>query len=152
MREFETPTHETVKYDRFATFVTTPPTRGLGASVDLIRRIVGNDTEAVDLLDQALRNPVGTNQHVDIINTLEERPTGTSAESALRRLRKDRPDLHTRVLAGELSPHAAMIEAGFRRPTITVPVDDMTRLSDALKRHRSLRRVDPAWRRWRPSI
>ena len=27
----------------------------------------------------------------------------------LRRLRKDRPDLHERVLAGECSPHAAMV-------------------------------------------
>lgn len=44
------------------------------------------------------------------------RPAGTSADAALRRLRKDRPDLHARVLDGELSAHAAMIEAGFRKP------------------------------------
>jgi hypothetical protein len=31
------------------------------------------------------------------------------------RLRRDRPDLHTRVLAGEISAHAGMIEAGFRK-------------------------------------
>jgi hypothetical protein len=42
-------------------------------------------------------------------------PTGNSAAAALRRLRKDRPDIHTRVLAGEISPHAGMVEAGFRR-------------------------------------
>jgi hypothetical protein len=29
----------------------------------------------------------------------------------MARLRKDRPDIHARVLAGELSPHAGMIEA-----------------------------------------
>jgi transcriptional regulator with XRE-family HTH domain len=42
---------------------------------------------------------------------------------ALRRLRKDRPDFIARVLAGELSPHAAMVEAGLRkkRPDWTVP-------------------------------
>ena len=33
-------------------------------------------------------------------------PSGTSRAAALRRLRKDRPDLHGRVLAGELSAHA----------------------------------------------
>jgi hypothetical protein len=33
----------------------------------------------------------------------------------LRRLRRGRPDIHARVLAGELSPHAGMIEAGFRK-------------------------------------
>jgi hypothetical protein len=36
-----------------------------------------------------------------------DRPSGTSVEAALRRLRKDRPDLHTRVLAGELTANAA---------------------------------------------
>jgi hypothetical protein len=31
---------------------------------------------------------------------------GTSAEAAERRLRKDRPDLHARVRAGEISPRS----------------------------------------------
>ena len=39
-----------------------------------------------------------------------------TAAYAVRRLRKDRPDLHGRVLDGELSANAAMIEAGFRKP------------------------------------
>ena len=42
-------------------------------------------------------------------------PTGTSTEAFLRRLDKDRPDIHARVMAGELSAHAGMIEAGFRK-------------------------------------
>ena len=42
-------------------------------------------------------------------------PSGNSRAAFLRRLRKDRPDIHARVLAGELSPHAGMIEAGFRK-------------------------------------
>jgi hypothetical protein len=42
-------------------------------------------------------------------------PDGTSVASALRRLRKDAPALHARVLAGEISPHAAMVQAGFRK-------------------------------------
>jgi hypothetical protein len=44
-----------------------------------------------------------------------ERPSGNSRAAFLRRLRKDRPDIHARVLAGEISAHAGMIEAGFRR-------------------------------------
>ena len=43
------------------------------------------------------------------------RPSGNSRAAFLRRLRKGRPDIHARVLAGELSPHAGMIEAGFRK-------------------------------------
>ena len=33
------------------------------------------------------------------------------------------PDLHAEVLAGDKSPHGAMVEAGFRPKTMTVPVD-----------------------------
>lgn len=41
---------------------------------------------------------------------------GTAAAYAHARLRKDRPDIHARVLNGEISPHAGMIEAGYRKP------------------------------------
>jgi hypothetical protein len=60
-----------------------------------------------------------------------ERPTGTSAQYAHRRLRKDRPDIHQRVLAGELSPHAGMIEGGFRKRPVrrkASPLDRVRRL------------------------
>jgi hypothetical protein len=46
---------------------------------------------------------------------ISERPSGNSRAAFLRRLRKHRPDIHARVLIGELSPHAGMIEAGFRK-------------------------------------
>jgi hypothetical protein len=62
------------------------------------------------------------------------RPDGTARTTALRRLRKDRPDLHARVLAGELSANAAAVEAGFRRPTATVPVDSVEHAVGALAR------------------
>jgi hypothetical protein len=45
-------------------------------------------------------------------------PVGNSAAKALRVLRDKRPDIHARVLAGELSPHAGMIEAGFRKKAV----------------------------------
>jgi hypothetical protein len=40
---------------------------------------------------------------------------GNSQEYAHRKLAKERPDLFAKVMAGELSAHRAMIEAGFRR-------------------------------------
>jgi len=67
----------------------------------------------------------------------DKAPVGNTRAAALRRLRKDRPDLHKRVLDGELSPHAAMVEAGFRRRTATVPVDDTQRLAATLRRRLS---------------
>ena len=40
---------------------------------------------------------------------------GSSPTYALRRLKRDRPDLANKVVRGEMSAHAAAIEAGFRK-------------------------------------
>jgi hypothetical protein len=72
-----------------------------------------------DAKDRAQQRPGGRPKTVDNGggNINSSRPSGTSKAYALRRLRKDRPDLHTRVLAGEISAHAGMVEAGFRKRT-----------------------------------
>lgn len=70
----------------------------------------------------------------DIVSSSTKRAYlhGNARTYALRRLRKERQDLHARVLAGELSPHQGMIEAGFRHgPT---PLDYL---------HRYWRKVSP---------
>lgn len=67
---------------------------------------------------------------------------GNSAEYGLRRLRAGAPELHARVLAGELTTHAAMREAGFRPQTATVRIDDPSSVYRALRRGMS-----PAHRR-----
>jgi hypothetical protein len=73
--------------------------------------------QEIEAKDQANLRPAGRPENVDNKNSVVNnyRPTGNAAAAALRRLRKDRPDIHARVLAGELSPHAGMIEAGFRK-------------------------------------
>ena len=104
------------EFARFEDFVATPPLEGLGATVQLLQDMCAHDQEARDLIDGAVQRPVGTNQHtmpVDNINS-QPRPDGNSKDYALRRLRKHRPDLHRRVIGGELSAHRAMVIAGFR--------------------------------------
>jgi hypothetical protein len=73
--------------------------------------------QRADDKDRAQLRPGGRPKTVDNGNSNinSSRPTGGSKAYALRRLRKDRPDIHARVLAGEISAHAGMIEAGFRR-------------------------------------
>jgi hypothetical protein len=44
----------------------------------------------------------------------------SSAAAAHRRLRAQRPDLHARVLAGELTAHAAMARARNPMPDLTM--------------------------------
>lgn len=133
-RIFMTPRGEVVEHDRFAEFVTTPPTKGLGASVELVRRIVADDVETLDLLDQALVG--GQGERSDLVDNVNEvkRPTGNSTDQALRRLRKDAPELHAEVLAGNLTAHAAMVRAGLRPRTATVRLDDPAAIARTLRK------------------
>jgi hypothetical protein len=67
--------------------------------------------EARDLIDQATRGRQG--ERVDLVDNVNEvtttiRPDGNAKDAALRRLRKDRPDLHEHVIAGRtVSPRRA---------------------------------------------
>src|SRR5690606_29499825 len=54
-REFQPKIGPVVRHERFADFVTTPPVQGLGASVELVERIVSVDPEATKMLRDALR-------------------------------------------------------------------------------------------------
>ena len=69
-------------------------------------------------------NPTGANQHTkkdeeakvetegsgildNVQGSLHQAPTGNSRDAFLRRLRKDAPEVHARVIAEELTPNAA---------------------------------------------
>jgi len=134
-REFTTSRGEHVTYERFADFVVTPPLKGLGSDVALVQRIVADDKEAFDLLDRALQNPHGGDRSK--INNISLAPEGTSRAYALRKLRKDAPGLHADVLAGRLSAHGAMVQAGFRPKTVTVPVTQPEAVARSLLKYMS---------------
>lgn len=112
--------------DSFADLMTSDPPRGLGWTLDDVRRICRDDVALCDLFDEAIQR--GNN-----VTTM--RPDGNTAQKAIRRLRKDRPDLHEMVLNRELSPHAAMVEAGFRDRTVTIPVGNREKSAAAIARH-----------------
>lgn len=131
-REFTTPLGHPVKHRRFVDFVTAKSPEGLEADVSLVKRICDSDTEAADLLDQALQNLAG---HPPTGNNVPNRPEGNTQAKALRRLRKDKPELHAEVLAGRLTAHAAMVQAGFRPKTISVPVSRPDSVAAALRKH-----------------
>ena len=103
-------------FAHFEQFVTTAPLAGLGVSMGFLRDMCRIDAVALDALDQVMQGRQG--QRTDLGNNVPEvegRPEGNTRAKALRRLRAHRPDLHARVLAGELSAHRAMVDAGFRR-------------------------------------
>lgn len=131
-REIEQ-TGQVATFSRFVEFVTAKPLEGLGADLKTIKRLCGDDVEAVDLVDRVTQHRPGPHQE-NGNNVTELRPEGNTAAKALRRLRKDRPDLHARVIAGELSPHAAAVEAGFRKRTITITLEPQAAAA-TLRRH-----------------
>lgn len=138
-REFITQRGERVEYDRFADFVTTLPLKGLGGTPDLLYRVA---PELKDDLDKAFGRKLRSDKITDNVDNINDsgdldRPTGTSVRAALRKLRKDAPELHAEVLAGRLSAHAAMLQAGYRKPTFTVRADDAEAAFRALRKHMS---------------
>jgi hypothetical protein len=98
-------TGEHTSFERFEDFAKAAPLAGLGADLALIKRIVRDDPEALDLLDQATENPEGrpagshatmaSETTVNNVNSYETResPVGNTSQYAIRRLRKERPDL-----------------------------------------------------------
>jgi hypothetical protein len=134
--EMPTPLRPVITADTFVEFVTRPFEDGvLGTDVETLKRLCRHNRHALDLVQRETKRPGGRpkkTETVDIVNG--KRPTGNDPSAALRRLAKDRPDLHARVLAGDLSPHAAAIEAGHRTRTITVPLD-VERAAATLRRH-----------------
>lgn len=68
-------------------------------------------------------------------NPTNNRETGYTTQAAtLERLQKEFPKHYERVKAGELSAHAAAIEAGFRKPTRSIPIDSPESAMRALLR------------------
>jgi hypothetical protein len=89
---------------RRSKLIMTPPRRA---------KIIRDDPEVEPMFRAATTGSVGTNQHSDIITTVKPE-RGTSRPYVLSRLKRARPDLFERVVAGELSANAASIESGFK--------------------------------------
>ena len=127
---------EMVVFNNFGVFLQ----KGIRVEVRTLQNLCRDDPQALDLLDKMITNPnhrpVKEFSHNNVMTNGAEAVAvqGNAETYPLRRLRRSRPDLHQRVLDRELSPHAAMVEAGFRPKTITMPKDP-ERVSRLLRRH-----------------
>ncbi len=134
----------------FRRFLEAPRPKGCETPIHIVERAL-RDTEAWEPFQEMIRgepggchvegghNPEGRNQWINRDSITDEppvtlphpaardyqreAPTGTSTSYAVRRLGRNRPDLLDKVKAGDLSPHAAMVEAGFSKRKITIPDD-----------------------------
>ena len=110
---------EVANFDSFSDFID----RGLGTNVGTLQHLCRDDAGTLDALDLAIAGSPGSPRlNADNVNIIA-RPLGNSATKGIRRLRRSRPDLHGRVISGDLSAHQAMVEAGFRRKRFSVSAD-----------------------------
>lgn len=118
-------TGERATFRRFVDFVATKPLEGLGADLPTLKRLCADNPAALDALDRVTVQSPGRpkTENRNNVTNYEEPDRGNRADYALRKLRADAPDMHARVLAGELSPHAAMVEAGYRKKNYQIPAE-----------------------------
>lgn len=145
-KRFVTRTGNEVHHEDFRSFVTTKPLAGLGCSVEALERACSDDSDAMAALDEALRRPAHRparkaqpdpepdDADPKSLDNVKGYADGNSQRQALRRLRKDRPDLLERVKTREMSANAAMILAGFRPATLTLRLTEPERVAAAILR------------------
>lgn len=128
------------RFESFEAFVSHPLWWGLESSIEELIAYCRNAPDVQQLIREQVsaastRSEAGAkggrgNKAVGNTRCFDEANTATYA---LRRLKRDRPDLAEKVVAGALSAHAAAVEAGFRAPTWTAPADPI-RLAEAIER------------------
>jgi hypothetical protein len=104
-------------FTSFEAFVTHHFWEGLETSIDELRLYCRKHDEVLKLINTEVQ-PVeeyGVNQHTGGDNVTSSSARGNNPTYALKRLKRDRPDLADKVIAGELSANAAAIKAGFRK-------------------------------------
>lgn len=133
-RDFTTPRGELVHHDHIDDFITTPPTHGLGATVDLIQRLIGADNEAAVLFRNARKRLPGRPKDGHESRTNSTQLGRTTRVATLDRLTRERPDLRERVDRKELSANAAAVEAGFTPRSITIRLTTPESIAQTLRR------------------
>jgi hypothetical protein len=125
-------------FPNFKAYVEANSPRGLGTDVKTIEKLIdANDTKLLKAFHDALKHQGQRTDFVDNINEVK-RPDGTSKAYAIQKLSDEgRIDLLDQVKAGKLSASAAMKKAGFRRPKISVRLDDPESAAKTLLTHAS---------------
>lgn len=135
-REFVTRRGEHVKHERFVSFVSAHPLKGLGADMALIDRIVGtDDPDLLRLLRDAQK--IGRGHRTDLVPGEESTPgnKGEASDITAQRLAIKAPDEYAAVQRGEKSIHAAAISAGIRKRRIPVRLDSAESANETLRKH-----------------
>jgi hypothetical protein len=134
---FILPTGEEVRPKSFRHFITGYTPQGLGASVEQVELWIKESLP--DLMPIFRDSLAGTlAEHGEIGNgrsrVSNTKSTIPDATYTTARLKRDNPALAAKVINGELSPHAAAVQAGIRKPYKSFPVGDTKKFAAKMKR------------------
>jgi hypothetical protein len=120
-------------FETFEEFVEAKPLDGLGMHVADIEAILKVRDEH-DVLRRVREACKAQGRRNIASNRRKVHRGGSSRDTTLARLHDQYPELYRRVLDGVMSANAAAIQAGFRKPTASVPIDSAENAIDALLR------------------
>jgi hypothetical protein len=114
----------------------TAPLKGYGENPKRVEALLKDDAEALRMFREATTAPHGGDRTSKSDNITLAPERGTDRAYTLSRLKRQSPELYEQVVAGTVSAHAAAIQAGFRRRSIThaLNVDGFVR---AIQKHLS---------------
>lgn len=133
------PAKRLVHFTSFRKFVEAPTPLGLGTDLKTLQKLCSADPAVVDLIDrtQETSQQGGDRRSANFKSTespIKISVRGNSSTYALRKLRKQFPDLHQSVIAREISPHGAMIAAGLKQKSIYI-TRDVVKASRTLRKY-----------------
>lgn len=136
-REFVTQRGDLVEHWSFASFVSTPPLKGLGVDMALIERIVGTgDPDLLVLLRAAKAGKAGRPRKGETsVDSTDNNDGAGRTDMTAARLARDAPEQYAAVKSGELSINAAAVLAGIRPRRISVRLDAPVSIARSLRKH-----------------
>lgn len=123
------------EFNSFAEFVQTPIIRGLGSSIDQIKRLCSDDPEALDLIDGALQRPAHRPQGSGLIQSTSTKGKRDRSGENIRRLRKDFAADHAEVIDKKKSVNKAAVEAGIYPRRISINLCSPDSAAQAIRKH-----------------
>lgn len=136
-REMVTQRGEHVSHKRIEEFISEQPLGGLGATVELVERLIGTDDPDLLQLWRAARKgkPGRKPRSEKAADSAGNNDGGDSTTRSAARLARDAPDEYESVKRGEKTINAAAIAAGIRPHRVPVRLDRPESIAATLRRY-----------------
>lgn len=135
---YDAKTRSVVQFRSFAEFVAAQPTEGLGASMELVGRIVGtSDPELLRLLREAKKGRPGRPRAGEKKGGDSPSVSDDGTALAADRLAREAPAEYAAVVNGQKTINAAALAAGIRKRRVSVRTDNAESVARSLRKHMS---------------